>query len=363
MKSYPIRQLFRKSWVVLFPLWLSCVDKVDLDLPANELPYIVDGIITDQPGPDTVKLTKAYPADGTVYPRVGIEGARMAVTDDTGLIDSLIDIGNGYYVTNTLNGVVGRTYQLSMLIPGDGNDTTRAASSPQRLVEAGTVDSILYEYTSSVNPDNGQPENGFNIYINATLHPNSGRRLQWNFMGTYLVTTDPAAVQIPIPCDVPPCGFLTLPCADGCLCCTCYVYTYEGAPILSQPNVTAGAQLSRVFTQYIPINKFTFFERYRVEVTQVELSEEVFDFYQAIQKQAQNSSSIFQPPFFELKGNVAVQSGSRQVVGTFAASTVSKRHIYIPRSAVPYELPGGLTPADCRGIAPHSTTEIPPFWQ
>jgi hypothetical protein len=360
-KALPI--INRRLWLALVPLWLSCVDKVDISLPANQLPIVVDGMITDEAGPDTIKLTRAYPADGTTYPRTGIEGALVTVSDDTGLVDQLLDIGNGYYITNLLNGTVGRTYQLNLQIPNGSGESTVVSSTPQQLNEAGSVDSIYYEVTSSTNPDNGLTESGFNVYINATLRPNSNRRLQWTFMGTYVVTTDPAAVQIPIACDSPlGCGFMTLACADGCLCCTCYVYTNEVAPILSQPKIISGSQLHRVFMQYIPINKHTFFEKYRVEITQVELSEEVFDFYQAIQKQLENASSIFQPPFFELKGNLTVVSGPMPVVGTFAASARTRRHIFIPRTAVPFELSAELTIGDCRGIAPHSTTEIPPFW-
>src|SRR5262249_16838685 len=133
-------------------------------------------------------------------------------------------------------------------------------------------------------------------------------------------------------------------------------------PIVASTELLAGSQLKHIFIQYIPINRFTFFERYRVEIAQMELSEEVFEFYHTIRKQIDNASRVFHPPFFDLKGNVLVQSGQRKIMGTFAASTVARRFIYIPRSAVPHPLATELAPVDCRAVAPNASTSKPYYW-
>lgn len=350
----------------LLPIALGCVDKIDLSLPVDELPIIVDGMITDQPGPDTVRISLGYPANGRYHAPVGVPGAILVVTDDTGFVDSLIDIGGGIYITDQLDGQVGRKYQLSILLIESGapaTSNTLVTSTPQLLVEAGTIDTIYYEFTSHINTSTGLSEDGFNVFINSSLAPGSSRRIQWHFFGTYKVITDPSQIQIPTDCGDPPCPTQPLPCSEDCMCCTCWYTTQENAPIVSTPNVLGGEQLDRVFMQYIPINSFTFYERYRVEISQMELSEEVFDFYRGIRKQSDNAGSIFQPPFFELRGNLTVQSGPRKVIGTFGASAVAKRHIYILRGDVPYQLSFTLEPADCRAIAPHATLTIPPYWQ
>ncbi len=344
--------------------WTGCVDKVELTVDPVELPIIVDGLVSTYPGPDTVELTLAYPADGKGHPRTGIEGARMAITEDTGLTDSLTDIGNGYYVTNLLDGDVGRIYQLTIRLKDTVNGGyTYVSSTPQRLLSAGTIDSIYYEFATGTDPDTDLPSNGFNIFLDASVSPSSNRRMLWRFFGTYKTTTDPSQIMITIPCTDPVCPTMPLPCAETCECCTCWYNTYEQAPIVSNPVITGGEQLNHVSIQYIPINSNTFFEKYRVQISQMELSEEVFEFYKAIRRQADNASSIFQPPFFELKGNLSVQSGNIPVIGTFAASAIVKKHIYIPRSAVPFALPTQLQAADCRVIAPHSTNVQPPFWE
>jgi hypothetical protein len=339
-------------------VWMSCVDKVDLSLPAEELPLIIEGQITDQPGPHTVKISRAYPVDGNYYSREGVEGAQVTITDNAGNVDVLQDISGGSYVTQVMNGVVGRTYQLEVKLGG-----TTFQSTPQLMAPAGSIDSIYFEHITTVNNDKDIEEEGFNIYVNGSVDPSSSRRMRWKYDGTYKIFTNPAAITNVLPCAAPPCPIVTLPCAEDCSCCTCYVYERETSPLVSNPTTLGANQFNHVFIHYLPINGLTFNEKYRVEITQMELSQDVFDFYAAVSKQIDNASSLFQPPFFELKGNVNAVVGDDKVVGIFYAAALSKKHIYILRSDIPgsfitYEIAG-----DCRAVAENSTTVRPPFWE
>jgi len=342
-----MRQLL-KIMVPSIPLFLSCVDKVDLSLPVEYLPFIVDGMITTGPKPDTIRISKAFLADGSFNAPIGISGAKIAVTDDTGFTDSLLEVGHGEYVTHLLTRQVGRTYVLTLSL----GDSIVAESTPQKLVSAGSVDKITYEFTSTYNTTTDLTENGFNIFIDVTLDPTSSGYLKWRFLGTYYVATDPSAFVL-----------VPLPCAQDCECCRCWFTSTEAGPILATPEVSAGNRLDHVFVQYIPINSSTFHEKYRVQIFQTELSEEVFEFFKAISGQEKNSNSLFQPPFFEINGNVTEITGGKRVMGTFSASTVASRYIYISREAVPYELSSTLQPGDCRAIAPYGTLRPPWYWE
>lgn len=341
---------------------LGCVNKVDLSITSTSFPIIVDGWITNQPGPDTVRLSRGYPADGGYYAPQPVDGAIITITDDTGKVDSLVRIERGTYITQFLNGTVGRFYQLKVLIKDPIKGPTFAISTRQQLVDAGSVDSIYYEFTTRINSRTGLSENGFNVFIDSSLNPSSSRRMKWSFFGTYTVTTNPAAFLIPSNCGDPPCPLIPLPCSDDCLCCVCWYTTFEKSPIISTPSILGGSQLDYVFMQFIPINDQTFFDQYRVEIRQMELSKDVFEFYEAIKNQEVNGNSVFQPPFFKIDGNMSVDSGPEKIIGSFAASTVAKRHIYIPRNAVPYKLSNEILPGDCRGVAANATLTMPSYW-
>lgn len=338
--------------------WFGCVDPVNLAVKADELPTFIEGLITDQDGPDTIKITKAYPVDGGYHNRVGIVGAWVTVSDDAGNLDTLTDISGGYYVTSSITGTIGRTYKLSGVLP----DGTIFESTLERMAPAGMIDSIGYEFTSRENKETDIQEEGISVYVNATADPSSSLNLRWKFNGTYSLHTDPSLVTIPNPCLNPVCPPIPLPCATNCQCCDCYASLHEAMPILYDTRTQGSMTIYRKFIQYIPINNLTFNQKFRVEVVQMDVSKTVYDFYFAVKRQIEGASNLFQPPFFELPGNVETKSGTTKVVGIFSAAAQERKAIYILRSDLPYPLATEVIPGDCRAVAQHSTTTVPPFW-
>lgn len=344
--------------MVTIPGWFGCVDRVNLSVKSDELPIFIEALITDQNGPDTIKITRAYPVDGNYYNRVGIDSAIVSISDDEGNEDFLTAIAKGYYVTNSINGTIGRTYKLAGIL----KDGTTFESTFEKMAPAGTVDSIFYEPTSKVNGDNGITENGINVFVNATADPSSALNLRWKFNGTYSLHTDPSLVTIPNPCFNPVCPPIPLPCSKDCQCCDCYASLYEGMPILYDKRTQSSMAIYRKFIQYIPVNNLTFNQKLRVEVVQMDVSKTVYDFYFAVKRQMEGASNLFQPPFFELPGNVEAKSGNSKIVGIFSAAAQTRKAIYIRRGDLPYQLATEVIPGDCRAVADHSTTTVPPFW-
>lgn len=342
-------------------IWMSCIDKVNLSLPASQLPIVMEGLVTDQNERYVVRISKAYPIDGGYYTGLGVVGASVTITSSAGESVDLDYLEDGKYVTDStvLRGQVGRTYQLHVTMP----DGSTYESLPETIVPSGTIDDIFTEYVVVHNKQTGVEENGFNVYLDATLPPGSSHRMRWQYNGTYKVFTNPAALLIPVPCNDPVCPMLPPACAEGCLCCTCWVPEREKSPIVSTAKFQGTDQLDRMFIHFIPINNYTFNEKYRVEIAQMEVSQVVYDFYSGIKGQMENASSLFQPPFFELKGNVQAVNNQKPVVGIFSAAAVTKRHIYILRSAIPYDLVYSEIIGDCRAVAPYSSTTMPVFWE
>lgn len=351
--------------IILASLALSCVDPVDLSLPSASQSFILEGGVKNYPTPDTIWLSKSFPVDGSFHPRVGVPGAKLWITDDAFVVDTLLDQQNGIYVTNNLQAAVGRTYILEGRIPvtlADGTvDTTRFISTLEQMLPAGTIDSIYYELTSKVNQETGTSEDGLNVFINATVDASSSHRLRWKFNGTYVFTSDPSTIMIGVPCGDQIC-MMPLPCATNCECCKCWASEREALPLVTNPAFQGDTKVERVFVKYIPINGFTFSERYRAEVAQMELSKPVFDFYFGMRKQMENASSLFQPPFFELEGNLTVTSGSGTIIGIFSAAAEVKRVRYILKGEMASSIQPTILPGDCRVIVENATNIRPPFW-
>lgn len=96
----------------------ACTEKIDLDLKNSTPELVIEGYINDQPGPYYVALTKSklYNED---FNFKGVTGAVVVMSDDAGNTDTLMESGiQGLYNTNTIQGVVGRTYHLEVTADG-----------------------------------------------------------------------------------------------------------------------------------------------------------------------------------------------------------------------------------------------------
>lgn len=127
----------RKIFLILLValITVSCEKVIDLKLKDTESRLVVEGNITDEPGPYFVKLSKSVPFnESSNYPSV--TNAQVIITDNTGQADSLTHIGDGVYQTNTIQGVVGRTYGLQIHLEGE---TYTASSTMPEVVPLDTI--------------------------------------------------------------------------------------------------------------------------------------------------------------------------------------------------------------------------------
>lgn len=133
-----------RAYFLLVALLLAlsaCQKVVQLNLKNAASQYVIQGNITDQPGPYTVQITQTtgfYQSNSFA----GVSGASVKIWDEAGHMESLSDQGNGFYLTQDLQGVQGMTYHLSVIIQ---QDTVTATSTMPYLVP---FDSL---YTSTVN--------------------------------------------------------------------------------------------------------------------------------------------------------------------------------------------------------------------
>ena len=94
----------------------SCQKVIDLKLHDADIKYVVEGLITNEPGMCKVSLTQSKPFYETnEFP--GVSGAIVTIKDND-VEFSLPETQPGLYETNLINGSPGHTYQLSVTING-----------------------------------------------------------------------------------------------------------------------------------------------------------------------------------------------------------------------------------------------------
>ena len=80
-------------------LFMGCDKIITLPIKDNEPKVVIEGFITDQPGPYFVKLSKSVNINETSnYPI--INNAIITIADNTGRKDTLSNSNNGVYKTD-----------------------------------------------------------------------------------------------------------------------------------------------------------------------------------------------------------------------------------------------------------------------
>lgn len=132
----------------LIPLVLvaaySCEKVIQVDLNSAAPQMVIEGEITNIPGPYSVSITKTvnFSSDNT-FPAVS--GAVVKITDNTGLVDSLTETAPGIYTTHSITGKPGNTY--SLFVSSQGKQYTAVSKMPVQV----PLDSVSLQKTRFFN--------------------------------------------------------------------------------------------------------------------------------------------------------------------------------------------------------------------
>ena len=168
---------FAKLLLLLSLFWTSCEEPVDIDLRTGPTRLVVEGWITDLPGPHRVKLTTTDNFTSE-FPTPTVSQARIRVRDDQGNVHSLEEAAPGVYLTDSASfvGIPGRAYQVSILL----RDGSRYESDFQMLKSVAPIDSITTYYVEDPIPNNNEEDGeGHYALVGLTDPPELGDFYRW----------------------------------------------------------------------------------------------------------------------------------------------------------------------------------------
>ena len=361
-------------WLMAFLLLSACVDRIYFDIPPAKSLTVIEGFISDDPGPYTVNVSNGLVLDMDSTARNPLRQAKIKLYDDEGNVEAFTETSPGEYKTGgVIRGKVGHGYHISVETP----DGKIFESESDVLSPVGEVERIRYEFEARVIERyfGEVPADVFKIFVDSKAGTGNQNYVRWRYKGTYKVETYPqfhsiflqtSAYADPLPCS----GYIIVPALGGgrlekvgdCTCCLCWGNIFDPVPQLSDAQLITDNQFNDVKVAEVPINSATFYEGFLIEIEQMSLSKTAFDFFKLIRTQKESASSLFQPPSGEIRGNLKPVNSSANVVGLFWATAVSKKSIFISRSDVPYPLPPIERRSDTCLTYPNSSTEKPDLW-
>ena len=330
----------------------ACVTPYDAQIRESTPRIVIEGLITDQPGPHRVRITRtgAFTNDGSAGATPGIGGATVYATDDAGSRINFTESGAGnYFTASGVRGVVGRSYKLNIRLA----DGRTYVSEPDLLRRVPPIDSIYSEYDPAVKK--------FNVYVDITDSPVPGEGYLWKW-------TNYDFAQI---CELSKVveGVPTL-CRD---CCTrCWdVSRCNNCVNVAGDQYVNGNQIRR---QLITAAPYDSRGRYYLLIEQRSLSPGAFRFWNSLNAQSSSTGGPFDAAPAPVVGNLTnTADASEKVLGFFGASGVLLRQHWVNRNGVA-DFPNiGMPPAcpavtipppcvPCEEIAGRRTRITPPNW-
>jgi hypothetical protein len=371
-------RIWRIFLFIVIVLTDGCIDPISVETHQRIAPLVVDGMITNAPGPYVVKIFYASGLGTTLRKPQPLQKATVTIVDDLGNSEVLIERGPGIYETspNGIQGEIGRSYKLMF----ESKNGKKYESPFQKLNAPGSIDRLYTEFQKNVvieqetgdsNPDQ-EYDDAFGLYVDAKGVSDESTLMRWRVTGVYEMKTFPERnreatpggyIPDPLPCS----GYIRVGLSiyqrSECTCCQCWLYEYSSASYLSDNENVQDISFNHVDLGKIPITRMRFYKRYYVQVEQLSLSEEAYNFWRLVKTQQNSSGNIFQPNAVKIRGNIkCVSDPEDEVLGIFSVSGVTTSSIFIEPTEIPYTLePIDTLTVDCRDFA-FSTPLKPLFW-
>jgi hypothetical protein len=346
-----------------------------LTLHGDASRLVIDGLITQDPGPYEVKLFYSNALDKDQKTIRYETRASVWINSSMGESEQLTQVAPGIYQTRAdgLRGQVGTSYSIRILT----DEGKEYVSAPQLLADGGSISKVYSEFQEdAINGDDpAAAHDVFNVYADCQGEPGKENLFRWRWWGTYtarsypeLHDTLPPGYRNPIPWPLPCSGYIYtragLTKVGECTCCICYATEYSPSALVSHNGYSNDYRFNKVSMAKIPATGMRFYERYYIQVEQLRLSDEVYKFWSLVEAQQEAQGSIFQPNAVRIKGNVHLASDNNDVLlGVFTVAGISRNSVFIERGEIPYEPdPIGMIGDDCRHLFENATTQKPSFW-
>lgn len=290
--------------MVLVCVLSTCIDRIDVPLRSEQPQLVVEGQITNEAPPYTVKLSYTGHYSSTQNPADQfVEGAQVSLADDQGHITQFIRAGMGLYQTSdsTFRGQIGRSYSLTVVL----SDGKRYTSKPERMPAVAPIDSISTRILQS--PNITQP---YQIaYSINTLDPaNEKNYYRWTAYG--IINRLSTGV----------------PCCMGCISIcrnSCWPTLSTNAVNIYTDEAINGNPIRDHLVLQLPIYSYS---PQLVEVQQYGITQANYQFLKLYQQQSDRTGSIFDPLPAPVTGNVVNMDNPLDPArGYFAVTSIRRK--------------------------------------
>lgn len=332
-----------KNYIILICLIVSitsCVDEYWPNVDKYEKLLVVDGLLTNGDDPVVVKLSLTSSINNIEF--IPLSGAEVYITDENQIETSLTETETGTYLVldSSFSGHVGISYHLHINLP----DGRNYISDTCRLLPPSPIDSV-YGVPESFNiEDENKDLHGVQFYIDFHNDLPEKYYLLWRLNQTFKYE---ATFDIDYTWEG---SFIPYPNPDSLK--TCW-HTIQIKDIFVFSNkYLDGNIITRFPLEYVSTKTKQLSIRYSLFVKQLSISEDAFNFWNALKDQNIDQGNMYSRQPIQIKGNIRnVENTNEPVLGYFIVAGIEKKRIYLNRPALPFYYDICVPDFDLRFIA------------
>lgn len=312
------------KYIVFFLLLLSgCIEEyIPKGIEEVSDLLVVEGSITDNES--VFRLSRSVGLSESLRDSETVDNAELYIETEEG--DRMVGLfsGNGHYVVPTGNLYAEKKYRLRISIAGEEYESTYLAP-------------LFTPEIDSVFPMKRGPGESVHMCVSTHDSKNQSRYYVWSYKEVWEVKAELFA-NVGIVNDN--LVFFDLNSSNN----TYYCWGRDSSKvlILASSEKLSENVISQKRLVEIPCDDDKLSILYYINVEQKQVRKEAYDYYSNIQKNIEQTGSIFAPVPSEMKGNIrSITNPDLPVIGYIDVSTVVRRELYVPQEQGLYEAPRG----------------------
>lgn len=303
----------------------SCVEKYWPEIIATDDHFlVVDGKISNLPGPYTIKLSYSSSILDTLF--IPISSATVSILDDQGNIEILRETGSGTYITRAdgIQGIVGRSYKVTIQLE-TGEDYE---SEFEQILNPIEIENITHkqewQYAQNVLEEDHE---GFQFYVDTRGESSSNTYFYWEIEETFEYHSPFRILYyydgtIESEGESNFYGIQDMRKQDTLFYCWKTQHLLENLRY-SLENLNA-QEAHTIPLHFIPFGDERLRYGYNMHIKQYVVSEEANTFLSALEEQNENQGTLFTTQPYQIRGNIFnTQNKSELVLGYFIAASGS----------------------------------------
>jgi hypothetical protein len=288
-------------------LFSSCITQfIPQTNEVKEL-LVVEGLFTDQPDLNTIKLSKSLPL-GIRSAAKPVTGAIITITDDLGGTFNFTETVDGTYVTDPsgFHGVIGRFYTLHIRT-NNSSTGLNYESFPMEMKAVPPIDSIYHEKVT-LKELNGVPsQEGCQIYLNTHDPADKCKFYRWEYSETW---------EFHIPYTTPN--------------NICWVSNNSNVINIKSTSEFEEARIERYPLNFVSNQTDRLEIKYSILVNQFSLNEDEYLYWQKLQSFSEQVGGLYDMIPSAIPSNIyCINDVNEKVLGYFSVSANSSKRIFV----------------------------------